>query len=192
MRRFSSLYEILKFPLKVLLLAYVIMGLGMLIQTENFAVFYTINNSIILLLSEVMVRLGAFVVVNFPMLIMIKLVSRKVNSSVPIIMCIVGYAVYLIVTMIFASPSLPSSAFSNILNINYNAGFITNDLLGVRYPIQTGLVAAFIIGFCTRFSYRPSGSYANVNLLGFIDPDRLASILKFLYFGNTGFVIALF
>lgn len=192
MRRFNSLFEILKFPLKVLFIAYIIMGLGMLMQNENFAIFYTINNSFILMLSELMVQIGAFVVVNFPLLVIIKLVSRKTNSSAPIIIGVVGYAVYLITTMIMASPSLPQEAFSSIMNLSITSGNVWSGASNtVQYPIQTGLIAAFIVGFCTRFSYRRSGSNNSGIFLGIMDKYTVALLTNMMYCMLAGVVISL-
>lgn len=191
MRRFNSLFEILKFPLKVLFVAYIIMGIGMVMQNENFAIFYTIKNPIIIMISELMVRIGAFVVVNFPLIVIVKLVSRKTNSSVPIIMGLLGYAVYLSATMIYADPTLPASAFSNILNISYSATQLPNVASGIRYPIQTGLIAAFVVGICTRFSYRQSRVKSNRGVLGVIDRDIWAVVVNMIYCGIAGFLIAI-
>ncbi len=190
MTRFNSQLELLRFPLKILLMGFIMLGLGLLLQNDNFAIFYTITNPIILVITEFLIKIGSFIVSNFPLIVVIKLVSRRTNSYVPILMAITGYAVYLIATMMFASNALPEFAFSNILNINYVSFTASNFTQVIRYPIQTGLIAAFVVGWCTRTSYKISRrrdhSYFNV-----IEEDTVALIYNFIFCALAGILVAI-
>ena len=190
MKKFNTLYEILKFPIKLLFVGYFLLGISTLLMSDNFAIFYTITNQYILGLLGLFYEIGIFIVVNFPLIIVIKLVSRKTNSYVPILSAIVGYGVYLTTTMIFADTSLPAYAYSNIMNINDVYSNAASGLIVTKYPIQSGLIAALIVGFATRASYKQSRKN-QFTLFNFIDKDILAIIYNICFCIFFGFIISI-
>lgn len=191
MKRYKTLFETLRLPLKLLFAAFIFIGIGYLIQNENVNIFYTITNPYVLIFAECLNRIGSFIIINFPLILIVKLVARKTNSSIPIISGIIGYVAFLILTMVFASTDLPSTTFSAILGITYNASKIPNLATGTRYPIQMGIIAALIIGFCTRISYSESRRRNQYSLFSFIDKDTWAILINILYCSIAGLIMAL-
>ena len=72
MRNWHSLYEILYFPICVMLAAQFLLGLGNLLTNEVFGAFIQIDNEFITLLAQTGMRLGTFLLVNFPLLFLIR------------------------------------------------------------------------------------------------------------------------
>ena len=188
MNKLNSLVDILRYPLKILFVGYIMLGLGLFLQNDNFAVFYTITNPILVITSEFMVEVGAFIVRNFPLFFLIKYVSRKTNSYIPILMAIIGYATFLIATMIFASSDLPSYLFSNILNISYNRLELFSEP-SLRYPIQTGLISALIVGACTKLAYKLTRRRKNLSY-SLMEQDTLGIIVVVILSALCGILVA--
>ena len=189
MKKFNTLFELLKFPLKLLLLGYILLGLSTFLLGNNFSILYTINNPIILSILDLCRKIGSFIIVNFPLILVIKLVSRKTNSYVPIYSAIIGYGVYLIVTAILSGNTLPAMAYSNIFNIEYRY-VDTNNVVNYYYPIQTGLIASIIVGLSTRSTYKQSRK-SFITFLNFFDKDILAIILNVLVCIVSGTIVTL-
>lgn len=185
MKKWRSLLEILQFPLKMLFLATVLVGVGTLITNQNFSVFWSVNDKNILLLAEILKRTGSFLIVNFPFFVMIRLLATRYNSSVPIMIGIVGYILVLVITMLFASTSLPAGASSSILGLSFSSNLFDR----VRYPLQTGFFASIAVIFATRFAYSRSRSKSLYGFFSFIDRDMWALILTLVFCSVMGFLL---
>ena len=114
MRNWHSLYEIFTFPIGILFFACAILGIGNLLTNSAFSAFYTINNEVVILLAEAMMKIGSFLIVNFPLIFLIRVVTRKAGSATSVLSAIAGYITYLVMTMYFSSgnSSLPSTAYA--------------------------------------------------------------------------------
>ena len=189
MKKFNTLFELLKFPIKLLLIGYILFGIGTLLLGDNFSIFYNIENQIIVVILEIFIKIGSFIILNFPLLIIIKAVSRKTNSYVPILSSILGYALFLICTMIFTPSSMPAFAFDNILNINFEFINTSSGDNLIRYPLQTGLIGSFLVSFATRYTYKLSRKI-NLSLLYILDKDILAIIFNLILCSIFGIIIA--
>ncbi|MBR2595818.1 MAG: hypothetical protein IKE06_05790, partial [Solobacterium sp.] len=134
MRNWHSLYEVLQFPIGVLFAAMFLLGLGNLLSNPAFSSLISVHNTIILALAEAMIRIGSFLVTNYPLLFLIRLVTRKAGSATSIISALSGYVTYLVMTMCFAPGSLPSTAYSSILGLSTASVNVVGATGGVRYP----------------------------------------------------------
>ena len=110
MRNWHSLYEILTFPIGVIMLAVFLMGTGNLLTNPAYSMFINIQSDAVLLTAEALVRVGSFLIVNFPLIFLIRLVTRRSGSATSIISAVSGYVTYLAFTMYFTRKDLPTTA----------------------------------------------------------------------------------
>ncbi|MBR3128314.1 MAG: hypothetical protein IKF35_08680 [Solobacterium sp.] len=171
MRNWHSLYEVLQFPIGVLFAAMFLLGLGNLLSNPAFSSLISVHNTIILALAEAMIRIGSFLVTNYPLLFLIRLVTRKAGSATSIISALSGYVTYLVMTMCFAPGSLPSTAYSSILGLSTASVNVVGATGGVRYPLQTGVFAAAIVSALTLWCFSRSRHHSEYGLFSFISKD---------------------
>ena len=124
MRNWHSLFEILRFPLEIVFLATILMGFGNLLSNPAFGIVKAINNENVTKVAEMFIQTGRFLVVNFPILIMIRMSARKGGAGTTFISCFAGYLAFLMATVFFAKTNLASTAYSSILGISINSSAI--------------------------------------------------------------------
>lgn len=144
--KWHSLFELLIFPIGVLMVATVMIGLSNLITSPTFAMFYSIKNDLVIVLAEAVSRVGTFLIVNFPLIFLLRIVTKKKGSATTIISALAGYVTYIVFTMYFARSDLGSSAYSSILGISATSTHLTS---GTHYPLQTGILATILIALIT-------------------------------------------
>ncbi len=171
MRRLQSLYEVLYFPICVLIAAFFSLGLGNLLTNQAFSSIIDIRSDFVILIANVLMRLGSFVIVNFPLIFLIRLVARKSGSATTIISAFCGYIAFNVVTMYFARTNLVSTAYSSILGISMTTVGTTTARSTTHYPLQTGLLATFVISAITLASYNGSRIRNEYGFLSFISRD---------------------
>ena len=166
------LYENCKMPLRTAFFGFMLMAFGFLIKNENVNIFYTFTNTYLLMFADGCALLGQTIVSNLPLIFMIYLVCKKANSGIPILLALVGYFSFLITMTLFVQQNLSSIAYTTnsginaMININGNA----------KYPLETGMIGAFVVAFITRFSYIRSRHRSSHSLLGFLHKDSAALI----------------
>ena len=82
MRNWQSFYEILKYPIEVLFIAWIMIGIGNLLSNGSLGIVYSIENDMIIVLAEMLVKAGQFLVVNFPFIFLIRLSARQTGSAI--------------------------------------------------------------------------------------------------------------
>ena len=191
MRRWKTFFEIVLFPIKVLVIGFVLLGIGEFLVNENFALFYTITNQYILILSRLLILTGRFIIANFPILLVLKFVSKRTNSSATIIMGLTGYVVFIMTTMLFAPTNLPATSYGDILGISYSALNTATGILTTRFPLQTGLFGSFIVGLCTHNAYHISRGKQNYGLFASVDKNSYGVVLNVIFCMLAGIAVAL-
>ncbi|NLC97074.1 MAG: hypothetical protein GX675_05855 [Erysipelotrichaceae bacterium] len=189
MRLWRSFLEICQFPLKIIFLGVTIYGIGNTLISPTFSSLFVIKRDEIILLAELLNRLGSLIIINAPLIFLLRTVYRRVNGATTVMSGFIGYITYLVVTMLFASKNLPSSAFSAILGISFSSTSLSN-LSGINYPLQTGIAGAIIVTFTTRISYRQSRNKTQYGFFSFIDKDIHAVIINVLYCSIAGGLVA--
>lgn len=190
MRRWNSFFEIIQFPLITLFIATVIMGISGILVNPNTAFLFTIENNTVLLVAELLKYFGGFIVSNFPLLILIKLLSKRYEDSVPVFIGIIGFIIFNVTTMFIASTDMPLTAYSSVLGLSIDAGKFMFAGTGVHFPIQTGIVAAIVLANITRFTYTRSRNRSSYGIFAFIDRDTWAMIVAIIYSVLAGVVIS--
>ena len=193
MRNWHSLYEIFTFPIGILFFACAILGIGNLLTNSAFSAFYTINNEVVILLAEAMMKIGSFLIVNFPLIFLIRVVTRKAGSATSVLSAIAGYITYLVMTMYFSSgnSSLPSTAFSSVLGLSFSTSASSSVTAGVHYPLQTGILSTVLIGIITLTVYNSSRRHNEYGFFSFISKDVGCVIRTVVFSALAGFGVAL-
>lgn len=186
MKRWNTLYDYCRLPIKVVTFACFLLAIGYLIQNENVNIFYTIRNQYILILGEVCYRVGHILMINTPFVFMLNLVSKRANSGAPTIMAIVGYITFLVFTMMLSSRTLPSTSYSAILGISY-----ASPISGTIYPLQTGLIGAILVALITRYSYIKSRRPSVYSFLSFLDKDIAGILYNIVFCALLGITVTL-
>ena len=182
MRNWHTFYEVLKYPIAVLFVAITMIGLGNIFINPAFPVVYLVNNEYIQVFAELFIRFGQFVVQNFPVLVLIRLTTRKSGSATTIISAISGYIMFLVATLFFASPNLPTTAYSSILGLSYTSPTLVAFKNTVRYPLQTGMISAALMAFITLWSFNKSRRKSEFGVFSFISKETFCAI-RTVFFG---------
>lgn len=191
MRRWHSLIEILQFPLEVLFLATVLLGTGSLLLSTNFSTILTIKGEYITLFAELFRFFGGFIILNFPLLILIKSLAKRYDDSVVVFTGILGYIMFHVATMFFASTGMPIQAYYSMFGLSVDASTLQLSSSSILVPIQTGLVALFIVSAITRISYKRSRRRLPYGIFGFIDRNLSTAISTLFLSLLAGIVTAL-
>lgn len=191
MKRWHSFFEVLQQPLKMLFLAILLLGIGNLLTNPVFNPYWTINNQYVIMFAEAITRIGIFLVIYFPFFFFLRLVSRKSNGIVTILIGLLGYFTFIIFTIFFAGETLPQTAFSSLFGISLPSSQLTAFAGKIHYPIQTGLVGVIIITITTRLAYQQSRSKSSYGLFAFVDRDTWGMLLNFVYAIAAAFLVSL-
>lgn len=173
MRNWHSLYEILTFPIGILFFAFALLGIGNILTNSAFSAFFTIHSDLVMVLAEAMMRIGSFLIVNFPLMFLIRLVTRKAGSATSVLSAISGYVTYLVMTMYFSSgnTSMPSTAFSSVLGLSFSTSSSASVTTGTHYPLQTGILGMVMVSLITLSVYGSTRRHNEYGFFSFISKD---------------------
>ena len=120
MSKWHSLLEFMQFPLKILFLATVLLGVGSAIINPNVAFLWSVTNQNIIRTSEMFRYIGAFLINIFPVLVYLKVLSKKFEDSVPVIVGVIAYLLINISMTFFLDTTFPSYFYKEVLGISIN------------------------------------------------------------------------
>ncbi|MBE6127821.1 MAG: hypothetical protein E7185_00950 [Erysipelotrichaceae bacterium] len=181
MRNWQSFYEILKFPLCVIFFAVCLIGLGNLITNPVYGFAGVFSGDTLISFGELFIKIGQFLVVNFPLLFLIRLTTRRGGSAATIISALSGYVTFLATTMYFADPGLPSTAYSSILGLSVNRTSVVSLTGATHYPLQTGLIGAIIVTMITLWSFNGSRRKTEYGFFSFVSKE-MSCVLRTVFF----------
>ena len=184
MRRWQSYYEILYFPLVLLYIACILKGMSGLILSPSFQLFFKISNEWVIRFAEMFRYLGYYLIQLFPFLVLIKILSRRYEDSVPVFIGVVSYILLNITTMFFSKGTLQPSFYFSELGLQVDSSTLSAGGNGMRYPIAMGFLAVFIAAGLTRYFYMRSRKAPASGSFSFINRDASALI-------NTGVITIL-
>ncbi|MDD6468234.1 MAG: PTS transporter subunit EIIC [Erysipelotrichaceae bacterium] len=171
MKRWYSLLEIVQFPLKMFFIAIVLMSMGDFFINPNITPYIYVQNEMILTFCQFLKYLGSFLISSVPMLVVIKMLSKRYEDSVPAYVGVVTYLLFHIVTMFVASTDLPSYCYSTMLGMQIDSKASMLSSVGMRYPLVTGFLSSIIVVIITRYCYHNSRRRFTYGILSFIDND---------------------
>jgi phosphotransferase system glucose/maltose/N-acetylglucosamine-specific IIC component/phosphotransferase system IIB component len=189
MRKWHAMLEMMQFPLKVLFFSFILRGIGTLLLSSYFNAIIPITNQNIIVVCELLRYSGAFIISNFPLLILIKLLSRRYDSSVPIFAGIMGYIVIIATSTFFAPQTLGAEFYASILGVSINLSELSVFGSGSAYPLQMGVISVAVVIFLTRKIYRFSRNRSTQGILSFIDRDTYTIITTMVVSYFAGFAL---
>lgn len=190
MRNWRSFYEILKFPLEIVFIAVLMGGIGNILSNPALGISAYITNDYIRGAAEILLQSGRFIVVYFPFIFMIRLVTRRSGSGTTIISAVAGYAAFLFATIFFTSAELPTTAFSSILGISVSHSSIPLLNRAVHYPLQTGIVGAAIVAAITNWSYNRARKRNEDGIFGFMSKESSVALRAVFFCILSGIAIS--
>ena len=191
MRNWHSLYEILKFPLEMIFLACMMLGVGNLLTNDIYTAYFSFDSEIVMAVGQILHRLGQFLIVNFPLIILCRFVARRAGSSVTVISALAGYVAFLVTTMFTAPANLGSSAYSSIFGLSVTTAGSSSLTSTVRYPLQTGVLAVVIVTVITLISYRRARNRNEYGFFSFASKESVVAVRTVFFSILAGFLVSL-
>lgn len=177
-------YDSCRFAIKIVFLGFILIAIGTFLQNESVNIFYTFKSVVILFLADWSYKLGSIIINNIPIIFMLNIVCKRANSGYPVVLAVVGYFTFIIVTSLFSNSTLASTAYLQVGASMFNTGGTG------KLPLETGLIGSFIVAYLTRLSFIRSRHNTSYNLLGFLNKDTAGIIYNVLLCGFSGFIVS--
>lgn len=189
MKRWNTLLQVLDFPIKLMVIALVFLGLSNFILNPVFSGYINISNELVILFAEALAKISYIYLLSWPFVFFIRLVSKKVNGVITIYIGLVGYITYIIFTMFFQDTTLVSQAYFTEFGFQLSNSSLSAFSNKVIYPLRTGIIGVILITVSTRIAYRQSRRRSKYGLFAFVDKDIWGMLLNILYAIIIAFVI---
>lgn len=147
------IYEKMRFPIEAVFAGVILLGIGNIFTNPVFGIVDIIHNDVIEAAMEVIMRTGRFIITNFPLVLMLGLISEKKNIRGPLA-ALLGYVSFLYATTVFTTDVTSANAFSSILGISVSSSSISWLSGNTGYPLQTGVIGPAIVYGITCFSMK--------------------------------------
>jgi len=180
----------LQFPVKILFMAFVLLGLGGAVCNSALTVLLPASETV-LTIGAGLQFVGSFIISNFPLMIVITMVARRQDSSTPIYAAVMGYSVFLIASAFLSAQTYSSEFYHSVLGINVLMSEFNPLNETILYPFQTGIVAAVVVVWCARIAYRSTRYHSADGWLGYMDKDTMAVILTIIFCLVAGVVVTM-
>ena len=161
MQYMHSYFQILKFPLIVIAFACFLCGVSNIILHPAYGLVTIIANDGVFMLGESLGIIARTILMYAPLLILLRLLTQKKNSSVTVAAGLVGYFAFHIATMFVPAPVLPSYAYNALFNIGIASSSVSYLSGSANYPLLTGMVGTIIVTMLTYIACR-TGSHQGI------------------------------
>lgn len=181
MSKWHSLLEFMQFPLKILFLATLMLGLGSALVNPNVSYIWTIKNENIIKISELLQFMGGNLINIFPILVYLKILTRKFEATVPVIIGVVSYIMMNITMIFFINSTYPEYFYKEVLGIAINFDQISINMSGLQKPYNLGVLTIIAAYFITMYFYQRSRHHSMYGILSFIDHDSWALLTSSIF-----------
>ena len=161
MQYMHSYFQILKFPLIVIAFACFLCGVSNIILHPAYGLVTIIANDGVFLVGELLGIIARTILMYAPLLILLRLLTQKKNSSVTVGAGIIGYFAFHAATMFVPAPVLPSYAYNALFNIGITSSTVSYLSGSANYPLLTGMVGTIIVTMLTYIACR-TGSHHGI------------------------------
>lgn len=190
MTKWHSLLEFMQFPLKILFLATLMLGIGSAIVNPNVSFLWSVTNQNILKFCELLRYTGGFLISIFPILVYLKVLSRKFEDSVPVIVGVLCYFLINIAMVFFMKSVFPSYFYKEVLGMSMNFNAIASNITTASNPYNMGIITMLLAYFITMKAYQKSRHHSMYGVLAFVDHDSWAALSAILFSILTGIGLA--
>lgn len=190
MSRWHSLLEYFQFPLKVMFLAIVLLGIGSSIVNPNVEFLWRADSEIVITISEIMRYSGGFLINIFPVLVFLKLLTKKYEDSVPVLLGFISFFTIMVIVLFMEKTSFPEYFYSSFLGVqvNFSKGSVFAE--GLHSPYNLGILGLVLAYFIAVKMYRRSRHYSMHGFLSFIDHDAHAMLTTVFVSVVAGILLA--
>ncbi|MGN1343408.1 MAG: hypothetical protein ACI4U3_02430 [Traorella sp.] len=191
MSKWHSLLEVLQFPLKILFIGTLLLGIGTITLNQNVTFLWYIDNQLLIRIFELIRYIGASIIYLFPLLVFVHILSHKYETSVTTIIGILSYILINISIVFFSNTNLPSYFYSSIYNISIiDFDQISSTLFSIRTPYNLGIFSFLLAYGITYICYKISRKYSIFGITSFVDHDSFAGLLTCFVSVICGIVLA--
>ena len=171
MRRWNSFIELIYFPLEVIYISTIILGITGLVLGQSFQVYFSINQPIILSIIDMFRYLSSMIVHYFPLIFLLRAVYRRSEDGMSVVAALLAYISFHVGIMFFTPTNLPTEVYTPVLGIQASASLLATKNSGVLTPFHTGLIGALIVLYITRSSVRSLKKRSPYSIFGFVDKN---------------------
>ncbi len=190
MRRWRSYMEITSFPLKIIFLATILLGLSSLLLNPNFVTLVGAQSSITLV-AQVLKYIASIIIMAFPLIFLMRIVHRREEDPMILVAALIGYFTLHIVTMFISTSGIAPAIFRSSLGFMLNASILGNSSQVLANPIYTGLIGTVIVFLTTRLAFRLTEGLSAYSIWNFID-NQTSLIFWSIVLSAIGGVITAF
>ncbi|WP_273400296.1 hypothetical protein [Traorella massiliensis] len=181
MSKWHSLLEILQFPLKMLFIGTLLLGIGTAVLNPNVTFLWQIDHPVLIQVFELLRYMGASIIYFFPFLVFIHILSHRYESSMLVMIGVLSYVVIHISMVFFLNPSLPSYFYQSIFNVTeIDFTQMSGNLSSIRLPYQLGIFGYILAYAVTHFCYIRSRKYSIFGITSFVDHDTMAGVMTLI------------
>ena len=176
--------------MEIIFFAMILIASGNVVLNPALGVNALIENEYVLVVAHVLYRTGQFLIVNFPVLFLLRFATRKKGGSTSVLCAFIGYIAYLVATMFFAPTGLPNTAFSSILGLSFSNQSLAVLGNAARYPLQTGVIGVAVVSLVTLWSFNRSRNRNEYGIFAFISKESSVAFHTVLYCILAGIGVA--
>ena len=190
MKAWRSFYEVLKFPIEVIVFAVFLCTAGNLMINTVYGLAASVENDYVQGISEMFIRTGSFLLVNFPLFFLYRMTARKNGSSAVTIAGFCGYIAFAAATAFSHDRSLTKNAYSSILGMAITNSEVSY-LSGTVYPLQTGLFGALIAAGIALMAYARTKRRHKYGFFGFLSREVVCVMRTTIWCMLAGVAVSL-
>ncbi len=168
MRRWRSYMEITSFPLKIIFLATILLGMSSLLLNPNFITLIGAQSSLTVG-AQVMKYIASIIILAFPVIFLMRIVHHKDEDPMILVAALIGYFTLHIVTMFISTSGLAPAIFRSSLGFMLDVSVLGKTSQALANPIYTGLIGTAVVFLTTRLAVRATKSLSAYSLWNFID-----------------------
>lgn len=172
-----SNYESIKGPLVMYLIAMILLAIPNIFSSTN---------EIVVTILVAFKYAGGLIKTLFPIFVIINIIGKRHEDSVPVLGAVTSYVLLHLVTMFLARQDFDSCYYTSL-----GTGLLNGIQGNNRRPINMGLFASLVIIFIVILTYKLSRQRFNYGILTFIDNDSWFLIICSLVTIAVGVVISL-
>lgn len=174
MNRLQSYYEQLQFPIKLLFVGSIFIGIGSIFRNPYLTSIFILDNPMIITITNIFLYTGGFILTYFALLFVVKLLQYKINEPNIIVTSIVAFMVFTLVMTVLSPTMVQPAIYSP--NFKFVLGDKTYEVF------KTGIFGLLAVFFWVRFIY---GKNTNLKPMSYIYLDRKMGNFLIALFGSV-------
>ena len=190
MSKWHSFLEYIQFPIKVLFFAMVLLGMGSIMLNSNVGLLEIFDLEILHTIAIAFQYIGGFLFKLFPLLVFLKVLTRKYEDSAPVFIGFFSLIVILVIVMLLSKNEYPSYFYTSLLGIHANIITYGNKVSSLYTPYNMGIIPLLLAYYITSIAYRRSRHHIRHGAFYFIDHDTWAIIIAFVMSVVTGIALS--